>query len=187
MKLIEAEKVEKITFQETMYSDPINVLTDVRDKVRALPAVDAEPVRHGKWIYSNDFYWYTASCNKCGHQRRTDIKADGWNQWNYCPNCGAKMDRLISAETLKLWIDNCGCCGNCKKTGQFCYQNCDFPDSLTDEWERAIDEQPTVEAIPIEWLENFRDGLDTLSENRLMHAIDLIINAYRAEKKRKEE
>lgn len=56
------------------------------------PTVDAEPVRHGKWIYGNDFHWYTASCNECGYQRRTDIKADRWNQWNYCPNCGAKMD-----------------------------------------------------------------------------------------------
>lgn len=53
---------------------------------------DAVPVRHGKWIYSNDFHWYVASCNKCGYQRRTDIKAEGWNQWNYCPNCGARMD-----------------------------------------------------------------------------------------------
>ena len=39
------------------------------------PTVDAVPVRHGKWIYGNDFHWYTASCNKCGYQRRTDIKA----------------------------------------------------------------------------------------------------------------
>lgn len=49
-------------------------------------------VRHGKWIYGNDFHWYTASCSACGYQRRTDIKATGWNQWKYCPNCGAKMD-----------------------------------------------------------------------------------------------
>ena len=58
-----------------------------------MPTVDAVPVRHGKWIYSNDFHWYTASCNKCGYQRRTDIKAEGWNQWKFCPNCGARMDK----------------------------------------------------------------------------------------------
>mgnify|MGYP003303388642 CR=1 FL=1 len=50
----------------------------------------------------------------------------------------------------------------------------------------AIDDAPEVEAIPVEWLENFRDGLDTLSESRLMHAIDLIIDAYIVEKKREE-
>ena len=53
--------------------------------------VEFTKVRHGKWIYGNDFHWYTASCNKCGYQRRTDIKADRWNQWKYCPNCGARM------------------------------------------------------------------------------------------------
>ena len=59
--------------------------------VKHQPTVDAVPVRHGKWIYGNDFHWYTASCNKCGYQRKTDIKAEGWNQWKYCPNCGADM------------------------------------------------------------------------------------------------
>lgn len=44
MDLIERAKVERITFQEPSYSDPINVLTEVRDKVRALPTVDAAPI-----------------------------------------------------------------------------------------------------------------------------------------------
>lgn len=59
-----------------------------------LPVIDSGdlvPVRHGKWIYGNDFHWYTASCSVCGYQRRTDIKATVWNQWKYCPNCGARM------------------------------------------------------------------------------------------------
>lgn len=59
--------------------------------ISTAPTVDAVPVRHGKWIYGNDFHWYTASCSECGYQRRTDIKANGWNQWKYCPNCGARM------------------------------------------------------------------------------------------------
>ncbi|MBE6121179.1 MAG: hypothetical protein E7190_00515 [Erysipelotrichaceae bacterium] len=64
----------------------------IESEIENQPTVDAEPVRHGKWIYGNEFHWYVASCNKCGYQRRTDIKADGWNQWNYCPNCGCRMD-----------------------------------------------------------------------------------------------
>lgn len=51
----------------------------------------------------------------------------------------------------------------------------------------TMDKAEEVDAIPIEWLENFRDGLDLLSESRLMDAIDLIIDAYRVEKKRTEE
>ena len=46
MDLIERVKVERITFQEPSYNDPINVLTEVRDKVRALPTVEAIPVEY---------------------------------------------------------------------------------------------------------------------------------------------
>lgn len=46
MDLIERAKVERITFQEPSYNDPINVLTEVRDKVRALPTVEAIPVEY---------------------------------------------------------------------------------------------------------------------------------------------
>lgn len=67
----------------------------------------------------------------------------------------------------------------------------DLPVDYMVGWNDAVDgimcNAPTVEAIPIYWLENFRDGLDTLSESKLMRAIDLIIDAYRVEKKRKEE
>lgn len=49
-------------------------------------------------------------------------------------------------------------------------------------FEEAIKDAPTIEAIPINWLENFRDGLDTLSESMLMDAVDLIIEAYRVER-----
>ena len=72
---------------------------DQKDAFKALnslpsaqPTIDAVPVRHGKWIYGNDFHWYTASCSECGYQRRTDIKAEGWNQWKFCPMCGSRMD-----------------------------------------------------------------------------------------------
>ena len=58
------------------------------------PTVDAVPVRHGKWLYDNQFHWYRASCNQCGYYRVTDIKADGWNEWRFCPMCGARMDEV---------------------------------------------------------------------------------------------
>lgn len=62
-------------------------LKEAVERVKELPSAQ----RTGKWIYGNEFHWYIASCNKCGYQRRTDIKAERWNQWNYCPNCGARM------------------------------------------------------------------------------------------------
>lgn len=45
--LISRQLVEQITWEEPTYSDPLNVLTEVRDKVRALPSSqpDIEAIR----------------------------------------------------------------------------------------------------------------------------------------------
>lgn len=42
---------------------------------------------------------------------------------------------------------------------------------------------PGVDAIPVEWLKNFSGSLDTLSESMLKRAIELIIEAYKDERK----
>lgn len=64
----------------------------IADRIKRLPSAEVEPVKRGKWIYDNQFHWYRASCSECGYKRVTDIKAEKWNGWKYCPNCGAKMD-----------------------------------------------------------------------------------------------
>ena len=52
------------------------------------PIVDAVPVRHGKWIDRNGAivapFWERYECSECG--ARSDNS-------NYCPNCGARMDK----------------------------------------------------------------------------------------------
>lgn len=62
-----------------------------------LPAADVAPVRHGKWIVTKEFNdvldmdveKYT--CSACGEYRLT---ASGLSQaTDFCPNCGAKMDK----------------------------------------------------------------------------------------------
>ena len=47
--------------------------------------VDAEPVRHGHWIYKGT--WETFECSVCG---RGAIR----NDYPYCMWCGAKMDEV---------------------------------------------------------------------------------------------
>ena len=56
-----------------------------RKAVEEAPTVDAVPVVHGRWIkhHSNR---YECSCCKV-HFITCRAKT-----WNYCPNCGAKMD-----------------------------------------------------------------------------------------------
>ena len=66
---------------------------DCNDIAR-FPAVDAEVVRHGRWVLAiadDDElmlvnvtgYW----CNQCWKP--------GEKHFNYCPNCGAKMDAEV--------------------------------------------------------------------------------------------
>ena len=46
------------------------------------PTVDAEPVRHGRWIYTpTEPLGYV--CSECGKSSCS---------FTYCPNCGANMD-----------------------------------------------------------------------------------------------
>lgn len=51
-----------------------------------IPTVDAEPVRHGKWMFHNDDYRPWVTCSECGHFRFNT------NKTTFCPHCGAKMD-----------------------------------------------------------------------------------------------
>lgn len=55
-------------------------------EVREQPAID--PVRHGKWISEEDKSMMAAweRCSDCGFCT-VDMNL------NYCPNCGAKMDK----------------------------------------------------------------------------------------------
>ena len=69
-----------------------------------MPTIEAEPVRHGRWIYddvdSGDGTYapyLDVHCDKCGFETGLEQGQYGWTYGepfpaNYCPNCGAKMD-----------------------------------------------------------------------------------------------
>ncbi len=58
---------------------------NVISTIGIMPTIDAEPVRHGKWIYHEDDIMPWNSCSLCG------CEAFDLHGANYCPNCGAKM------------------------------------------------------------------------------------------------
>lgn len=60
---------------------------DAKSVLGALPP--AEPKR-GKWTLKS----YRWECDQCGCliRRENPFKGNEWN-YNYCPNCGAKMER----------------------------------------------------------------------------------------------
>ena len=49
------------------------------------PTVDAVEVVHGRWTMLK---YPLTQCSACGGVRNCESERN----WNYCPNCGAKMD-----------------------------------------------------------------------------------------------
>lgn len=62
----------------------------VKHAIEAVPAADVAPVVHGRWKQS-DFISGVHACTVCGAQKNPNFRI-GFGAWNYCPNCGAKMD-----------------------------------------------------------------------------------------------
>ena len=66
------------------------------DTVRMAPAVEAEPVRYGRWeivIVSTAHPYESEIEEKCSLCGRFVQRYDTQPQDNFCPNCGAKMDQ----------------------------------------------------------------------------------------------
>lgn len=69
----------------------------ILDWIDDLPAADVQPVRHGRW-HSRFFCRESTKaydcemhvCNECGSEWSYDAET-GSSDFNYCPNCGAKM------------------------------------------------------------------------------------------------
>nr|DAH93662.1 MAG TPA: zinc-ribbon domain protein [Caudoviricetes sp.] len=56
--------------------------------IQDLPAADVAPVQHGRWIEDHDYI----KCPECSVMVKRDFTFFDIGDWNYCPNCGAKMD-----------------------------------------------------------------------------------------------
>ena len=99
MRLIDADKLKK-SMERMMCtgkepdeeSYTYDVVCCVIDEA---PSVDAEPVRHGRWIFGEyDFIGYPVKCSECGLEV-PHVNRDVWMKYDghkYCGICGAKMD-----------------------------------------------------------------------------------------------
>ncbi len=63
-------------------------------EIEDAPTVNAAPVRHGEWtVIDDDWNEETIyQCSVCKEEFVTIDETPAKNYWNYCPNCGAKMD-----------------------------------------------------------------------------------------------
>lgn len=90
MRLIDADVLlESGICAEYGYNDNGLLLIPMRDvtnSIRNAPTIDAEPVRHGRWIYGITLNHEWKKCSECL------VSQDIFGCFTYCPNCGAKMD-----------------------------------------------------------------------------------------------
>lgn len=56
--------------------------------IEKFPAADVVPVAHAHWERRRNL-WY---CTNCGKGYKITYGALAASAYNYCPNCGAKMD-----------------------------------------------------------------------------------------------
>lgn len=72
----------------------------IRKVIDECPTIEAEPVRHGKWINAYDtsggsFY----KCSECACYIDKTFFANDYAV-DYCPNCGAKMDKEVAENAV---------------------------------------------------------------------------------------
>lgn len=65
----------------------IETVMEYLDEIAEVFAIDAEPVRHGKWEHPTKSI-IARYCSLCG-ARHVSGSAN-----NFCPNCGTKMDKM---------------------------------------------------------------------------------------------
>ena len=63
------------------------ILDSVDTDLCYIPVADVQPVKHGRWIITDDVEHFIAVCSECG--RTEDSRAI--NDMPYC-HCGARMD-----------------------------------------------------------------------------------------------
>lgn len=86
MRMIDAKKLETQT-KELFQENPV-VMGVLLRWIRKQPTVDAVPIRRGLWIDARDYL----KCPKCRAMVKRDFTFFDIGDWNYCPNCGARMD-----------------------------------------------------------------------------------------------
>lgn len=91
MKLIDGDELIELLLSTAITDKQREYSECVQYAVQKIPAVDAVPVRHGKWKHKKDLKQFF--CDQCGEPSLTedDVYFYGMEFPNFCPNCGADM------------------------------------------------------------------------------------------------
>ena len=79
-------KIDEFAKQNIAHGFPVDVfdIEMMKKMVEKLPAADVAQVVHGRWVNG-------CQCSVCG-DRHGPYNSRHRPYYNYCPNCGAKMD-----------------------------------------------------------------------------------------------
>lgn len=103
-ELIKREDAIKATWQEPSYTDPYNVLTEVRDRINALPTIDAIPIK-----FIHEVIEYLEKCRDYAIHEETKTAWNDeavalimllheWDAWNECGRTGKYGERRADDE-----------------------------------------------------------------------------------------
>ena len=86
-----SDVLDNIAIGRTVYPDCKKAFDGMEVEVNRFPTEDVQPVVHGKWLWEYaDNGWANHICSVCGYTKNTDIHVV--MDYNFCPNCGARMD-----------------------------------------------------------------------------------------------
>ena len=86
----ECMECSAIEWNRNVYATWAEAEEDFMQRLLDAPTVDAVEVVHGRWEPRTDVPGFLR-CSACHDCNIYDDWPDG-KKWNYCPNCGAKMD-----------------------------------------------------------------------------------------------
>ena len=87
-----AEYIDRNEIPAPYYAEEYDEYVVGIGEINSIPTADVQEVRHGKWMHE-DF-----ECSVCGGSLHDIMDADsyfaiGFDGCDYCPWCGAKMDK----------------------------------------------------------------------------------------------
>ena len=93
-RLIDADKLD-------IRDDNCGCAYDAKIIIKNAPTVDAVPVRHGCWFFTEYDYYDCSVCgesyyNGCDSTDEAKHSITNGDAYPYCPNCGAKMDKKVT-------------------------------------------------------------------------------------------
>ena len=98
MRLIDAEAFLKTEIDRCGSAPLVGTCTSdneyLSERLKKAPTIEIKPVVHAHWVTEQETeeinrYDLTYCCSACGHCDWDCTESEGFE---YCPNCGAKMD-----------------------------------------------------------------------------------------------